>query len=371
MPKLSRLNKDYCSPLEIIGISIFDGKLYKYFYPEDYRKYKHGTSSDYKVIEGFHTLTDMGKDFVNTFRPYKTWYHIAKEFLQPLRGIGNILRGVSILILAVVEGVMLTGALLGGTFIALIAGRPRRAAKICHHILSGPGRLLTSWFIDGVSSVVRGITQIVFTPIVPLKILLRGVITFFSGWQKFGHDAGMKKILEMHSQSTEEQQRITKAILVEKYEKAKKQGRKVPFNYNVKITTIENGYYGGAIKTEPENIADLFTYKEPQDYLTHELLPFFDAKRYEEKLSPEQKLMFSKELQKLDPILQKEDIKKLLKLNSLYVNLAKITLLMAKRKDSPFSASGIKDVVSIIADYTMREPINPPPHLINLVSSAK
>jgi hypothetical protein len=163
---------------------------------------------------------------------------------------------------------------------------------------------------------------------------------------------------------------MTKAILVHKYEKAKKQGRKVPFNYEVKITTVlEPGLCYVKIKTEPENIADLFSYKEPKDYLTHDLLPLFDAKRYEEVLSQEQRLMFSKELQKIDPVAQKEDIKKLLKLNNLYVNRAKITLLMAKRKDSPFSAPGIKDVASMIADYAMREPINPPARLVNLVSS--
>jgi hypothetical protein len=197
MPKLSRLNKDYHSPLEIIGLSIFDGKLYKYFYPEDYKKHKTDREHiiDYNVIEGFHPFTDMGKDFVNTFKPYKTWHHIAKECLQPLRVIGNILRGISILILTVPAAVLFIGMLLISTTLTFFIQGPKQTAELIHGVAKSPGLWILPWFMDAVSSIVRGITQIVFTPVMPFKFLLRGAITFFTGWQKHENDRGIKKNL--------------------------------------------------------------------------------------------------------------------------------------------------------------------------------
>jgi|GEM_PF-3851340 len=47
------------------------------------------------LLGGFNPLINMRKDFIDTFKPYKSGsYFILRDLIQPFRGIGNMFRGV-------------------------------------------------------------------------------------------------------------------------------------------------------------------------------------------------------------------------------------------------------------------------------------
>jgi len=53
------------------------------------------------ILGGFQPLADMYKDFVDTFKPYKSQrYYVLRDLSQPLYGLKNIAKGIGCLILA-------------------------------------------------------------------------------------------------------------------------------------------------------------------------------------------------------------------------------------------------------------------------------
>ena len=39
---------------------------------------------------GINPLADMRKDFIDTFKPYKSWHHVRGDLFQPAHGVANI-----------------------------------------------------------------------------------------------------------------------------------------------------------------------------------------------------------------------------------------------------------------------------------------
>ncbi|MFI4956612.1 MAG: hypothetical protein ACHQAX_05335 [Gammaproteobacteria bacterium] len=137
-----------------------------------------------RLLGGLQPLVDIQKDFVNTFRLYKSWRHIGTDALQPIRGIGNILRGVL-------------------TFIGACLYTPLVKSGIIREYEPMRTNYGASWFLDSFSSVVRGVTQVLFTPFVPIKILFRGFVTSIMGWQKVEKDIGINRLVAEAARLTE------------------------------------------------------------------------------------------------------------------------------------------------------------------------
>lgn len=117
-------------------------------------------------------LADIGKDFIDTFKPYRRPGQALRDFLQPLYGLGNVFKGLAYILLLVPL------FLIGLVVVAF------KADDIAHYfklVLKGLS-YLTTWFIDGIFSVIRGALQIATTPLTWFvkMLLLRGPITFFT-----------------------------------------------------------------------------------------------------------------------------------------------------------------------------------------------
>lgn len=109
-------------------------------------------------------LVKMAKDFTDTFEPYYTPKKHRKDWLQPINGVKNILKGAGSLL----GGVMLTAIIVALLPLALCSPKDT-LIEIIYPL---------TWIVRGVLDIFRGITQVVFTPFVYLiKIPLRWSIT--------------------------------------------------------------------------------------------------------------------------------------------------------------------------------------------------
>lgn len=127
---------------------------------------------------GIQPLADAVKDGVDTFKFYKGPYQFKRDLLQPINGLGNIFKGLAILVFFIPCTIIVpicfllrehddSTKCLSDTFY----GRVLQSAVI----------ILLSWPVDAISSIVRGITQIAFTPLTYLvKIPLRMLITYYA-----------------------------------------------------------------------------------------------------------------------------------------------------------------------------------------------
>lgn len=123
----------------------------------------------------FHPFFSMTKDVADTFKPYKSGFYVWRDILQPLRGLGNIIKGAAYLIVTpllflldivrasyygIATNLSLSDftSLLGLNFVHLFAG-----------------------LFDGLNNIVRGALQIATAPLVLPRILLRAAITVFTG----------------------------------------------------------------------------------------------------------------------------------------------------------------------------------------------
>jgi len=121
----------------------------------------------YRIIGGFHPIISAEKDFLETFSRYHGASNVLSDLLQPLRGVGNIVRGIINLLLLLPMFIV--------TLFANLITRSNVWSKTKANVSRTIGGL-----IDGVCSVVRGMTQIITTPLtyfirVPLRMSLSAV----------------------------------------------------------------------------------------------------------------------------------------------------------------------------------------------------
>jgi uncharacterized membrane protein len=126
-------------------------------------------------LGGLNPLLSMGKDFVDTFKPYKSAYYVQKDLLQPLRGLGNIVRGVFNIIATPLIFLVNT------VRYAAIAIQQRSFSLFTENMALGSIKA-GGGLLDGVSSIIRGATQLISTPLTWLiRMPLRGAITAIKG----------------------------------------------------------------------------------------------------------------------------------------------------------------------------------------------
>ncbi len=124
-------------------------------------------------LGGLNPILAMKKDFVDTFKPYKANYYILRDLTQPVRGVGNFVRGLFNIVAAPL-------IFLGNTVRYALKTIPRGDFRefgrlmLTNLVKTGGG------FLDGVTSVIRGVTQVIATPAtwfikMPLRLLITAI----------------------------------------------------------------------------------------------------------------------------------------------------------------------------------------------------
>lgn len=120
----------------------------------------------------FQPLFDMGKDLKDTIKPYASWWYVKRDALQPLYGLGNLLKGAFYLI-AIIPLFLFN--------LFRYAANVKSFDEWVGLAFIFNGIRAVSWFIDGLLSIVRGVTQIITTPLTWfIKMPMRGIITAFT-----------------------------------------------------------------------------------------------------------------------------------------------------------------------------------------------
>jgi hypothetical protein len=156
------------------------------------------------LIGPFQVFKDMGKDILDTVKPYKGFYQSTRDFLQPAIGILNIVKGgVSIVLSPLVMLGIFAMDCVQAVYASVAtnkSGSSIRSAFAHNCLINVMG--IASWITDGITSVIRGTTQVVTTPLTWfVKMPLRGLITAIKGVPKIEENPGIQKLLN-HSLST-------------------------------------------------------------------------------------------------------------------------------------------------------------------------
>lgn len=117
----------------------------------------------YQLLGAFKPLSRMAKDFIDTFKPYNTSKKLLLDLTQPFRGIKNILKGI----ISLAAGSLLISLMLVG--MPFIFWYKPYTTRMVYPL---------SWMIEGVGNVLRGITQVLATPLMLFKIPLRGLLAY-------------------------------------------------------------------------------------------------------------------------------------------------------------------------------------------------
>ncbi len=218
---MSKINKGYQSLFEYIVIKDlpFSRKLDEKFYPYEHSTLKRSSDVPYsrrwnpqphrwqQLLGGLQPIADMGKDVVDTFKPYKSFYYAKRDFLQPIRGLVNIARGIGILVGA---PMIFLGNMVRYTFFShSFSGFASNTALNFHRT--------ASWLLDGASSLFRAATQIATTPLTWfLKMPLRGLITAIKGRQSIQQTSSVKKLVAQGKEAVEAAKRTSLASIDDK-----------------------------------------------------------------------------------------------------------------------------------------------------------
>ncbi len=246
-------------------------------------------------------IIDIGKDFINTFKPYKTHRHWRYDALQPLYGIGYILLGITFLVSA--AAMILFAAVLA--FVLIYVGIYTYPLQLVG-LLALPMLIdLTSYFLQGktigfvvglveeikkelventikfiftlscIPILIRGSSQLATTPLTWfLKIPLRFLLTQLYEYQKIKEDRGFNRLLdeaekaELNQVPRSDINKIDQA-LKQKIDKATNQGREVSQSISL---LPDSKYRSRFFKIEKINILEEFP----------DTKPFFAVNKYKD-----------------------------------------------------------------------------------------
>ncbi|CDZ78361.1 hypothetical protein BN59_02671 [Legionella massiliensis] len=163
-------------------------------------------------------LASMLNDVEYTFKPYKSGWELLMDFAQPFRGVSNILRGLANVIAA---PIIFLGNLFRYTFIETNSPLDDIQQELGQPIF---------WFIDGLSSLLRGATQIISTPLTwCIRTHLRSVITNIVGFPDIRENEEIQYLVSRGTEAFDESDANTmnciKHRLHEEYQKSLAKGQ--------------------------------------------------------------------------------------------------------------------------------------------------
>lgn len=212
--------------------------------PEEGEKERNRGISN-QLTGAFQPVVDMAKDAADTFKPYRSRYYVRRDALQPLYGIGNVFKGLLYLI-----------ALIPIAFLGLGLCIFKEATSE----LPLGGAMLLSWFIDGILSIFRGITQIAFTPLSWIKMITRAIILAFTKEEdiRVENRKGIQKLVEQAST-------INKEYVDKKEDKQECLNKLFPIASSIHAKYIEGIKRGEDTNIDAKNLGK--TYLEKINYL--------------------------------------------------------------------------------------------------------
>lgn len=162
--------------------------------PQKHRKDLDTWTRGYQLLGAFQPVLDMGRDITNTFRAYKGWRQVVWDIAQPIRGLLNGVAGVAQI---VYSPVYLLGQLtLGNIIDAIRAPKGKKLSTVGGNTTVALAKA-TSWFVNGALKIVRGATQVAFTPLSWLKMIVRGFSTAENkGVQRLVDDKNIQRLVK-------------------------------------------------------------------------------------------------------------------------------------------------------------------------------
>lgn len=132
------------------------------------KKLKENSDEKFWLALALQPLADMGKDYVNTIKPYKTGFkgwHFLRDCLQPLLGAGKVALAF---LLAATSILFLTGTFIKNTF----------TPDEFKHNMTRNLKLSGIMMVAALTLALRGATQVLTTPLTwVLRIPLRSILT--------------------------------------------------------------------------------------------------------------------------------------------------------------------------------------------------
>ena len=213
LPYIRKINRHHLSVFEYMAVrEVFAEagyknpprlftKLSRFFYPNKNHPFSSrihdGKEHIGKIFLGtLQPFVEMAKDVADTFKPYKTiWPHAIKDFLQPLRGVGNILKALATI--AALPLFLVIGTI--DAFFPFKYDKEYNGENLDHPLSKRVlynFQAILSWVPHAITTIIRGITQIAFTPFAWVKVLIRAGITKKYGRQKIQDDRGVRQLME-------------------------------------------------------------------------------------------------------------------------------------------------------------------------------
>ena len=157
------------------------------------------------VIQAFLPLLRMGKNFIDTFKPYKNRRQVDDDLTQVFTGIKNTFLALVLLLLY-----------------------PFGIAIMVKRLEIKPFLLTTFIFpFTLLTTLIAGITQIATFPLTLLRIPCRKLITYFTGVPKIEDNAGIKALVKKGERAAAagHSTGLIDMVLRQKIKKAKERGQ--------------------------------------------------------------------------------------------------------------------------------------------------
>jgi hypothetical protein len=162
--------------------------------PQKYRKDLDTWSRGYQLLGALQPVLDMTRDVSNTFSAYKSWRHVIWDLAQPVRGLLNGVAGIGQIIYS---PIYLLGQLTIGNVVDTVkAPKGHKLSTVRGNTTLAFARA-TSWTVNGVMKIVRGATQLAFTPLSWVKMIVRGLSTAENkGVQRLVDDKSIQNLVK-------------------------------------------------------------------------------------------------------------------------------------------------------------------------------
>ncbi len=234
--------------LGVVGAFISD-TYYKYNKFDDYHDSggedpRHNNMAP-EFLGAFHPWLSMAKDVVDTIKPYKSGFHVWRDLIQPIRGIGNIIKGAAYLPTTI-------GLFVFEFFRGIVYGIAKQDLNIFKSLMQLAFVRVSSGLLDGVNNLIRGVLQIATTPLTWIfRMPLRGIITSQKGWPTF-EETQYKNALKLEELVKKEDKNLDDTVeidfqmarLLKKIEKAEKRGQEFinKEELDIKFNEIEESF---------------------------------------------------------------------------------------------------------------------------------
>lgn len=196
---MAKYSSTYSTVLRYAPLSFLTYWLQPFLYPMNQnRDYTPFWTTQFS--NAFYPWLDIGQDFTETFKRYRApkTNGFFSNLFQPLFGIGNVLKG---LLLLTVLAINIPFALLGTVFKLLLTPilllpkinmgflgiyKSDNYLKVMSRDIQYKYGVMISSLIDGINQLIRGASQILFTPLTwLLKMPLRGILSGIHAYREF------------------------------------------------------------------------------------------------------------------------------------------------------------------------------------------